>query len=329
MIKVSVIIPIYNVEKYLAKCLESLVNQSLKELEFICINDGSTDKSLEILNSYAAKDKRFTIISQENLGQGIARNKGIELALGEYIGFVDPDDWVEPQMFETLYTKAKNLDLDIIECNYFDNFGDGRERKKWQTRYKTEKVFNWRDEKSYLFTHPIATWNKLFKSELIKKHNIIFSNGKCGEDHCFTVSARFFAQRVLCCKDGLYNYLTRESSDIRNISIHNFNIIYFIKSVKDLLVQEHSYEFLKKEFAKYESLYLSLHYKRIPSEKQEEFKNYIKTYLSDKEYKFFLTRLISTHSHFMENIFSIKNEYNNGNKVKVLTLFGHNFRRAL
>ena len=88
-IKVSVIVPVYNVEKYLRECLESLVNQTLKEIEIICINDGSEDSSLEILNEYASKDSRFVIINQENCGQSVARNKGLDVAKGEYIGFVD------------------------------------------------------------------------------------------------------------------------------------------------------------------------------------------------------------------------------------------------
>ena len=329
MTRVSVIIPVYNVEKYLEKCLESLKNQSLTDIEFICINDGSTDNSLAILNRYAAKDKRFTVISQENQGQGIARNKGLELARGEYIGFVDPDDWVEENMLESLYAKAKDFNLDLIECNYTDYFEDSRPPAMWHTRLKTNKIFNWHNNKAYLFTHPIATWNKLFKTELLQKNNIKFSNGKCGEDHNFTIPARLFAQRVMLCDEYLYNYLTRDNTDTRNVSINNFNIIYFIKSIKDLLIQQNVYQDVKKEFAKYESLYLSLHYKRTPIEKQKEFAEYIKTYLSDSEYKIFTKRLTAKHSHLMENVFSIKNEYTNGQKVKVITLFGNNFRRAL
>ena len=329
MIKVSLIIPIYNVEKYLAGCLESLVNQSLKELEFICINDGSTDKSLEILNRYAAQDKRFIIISQENLGQGIARNKGLEVARGEYIGFVDSDDWVEPNTFEILYNKAKELDLDIVECNYYDEFEDGRAERKWQTRLTTNKVFNWHNNKQYLFTHPIATWNKLFKAELIKNHNLKFSSGKSGEDQYFTISSRLFAKRALWLNDLLYYYVSRESSCVHTTSNAAFDMVYYINDIKNLLLKENSYNDIKKKFAKYASQYLAQHYRKIPAERQDEFKNHAKTYLSDKEYKLFLTRLHSAHSHFMENIFSIKNEYNNGKKIKVITLFGQNFRRAL
>ena len=106
--KVSIIIPVYNVEQYLPKCLDSIINQTLKDIEIICINDGSIDNSLSILKEYASKDDRIIIIDKENEGQGIARNLGIKKAKGKYIGFVDPDDWVDIQMFEKCIIKHKN-----------------------------------------------------------------------------------------------------------------------------------------------------------------------------------------------------------------------------
>ena len=122
-VKVSVIVPVYNVEKYLRECLESLVNQTLKEIEIICINDGSDDSSLEVLNEYASKDSRFKIISQQNQGQGIARNKGIDIANGEYLQFVDPDDWVETNMLEKLYNFANKNNSNVVRFNY-SNYND-------------------------------------------------------------------------------------------------------------------------------------------------------------------------------------------------------------
>ena len=106
-VKVSIIVPVYNVEKYLRKCLDSLVNQTLKDIEIICINDGSTDDSLNILQEYAREHHNVVVIDQENQGVSIARNNGINKAQGDYIGFVDPDDWVEPDMFKILYEKAE------------------------------------------------------------------------------------------------------------------------------------------------------------------------------------------------------------------------------
>lgn len=113
MIKVSIIVPIYNVEKYLKRCLDSLVNQTLNDIEIICINDGSTDGSLEILNEYGRRDDRIVIINQENSGLSATRNKGIDIAKGQFIGFVDSDDWVSKDYFEKLYNSAIQNEAEI------------------------------------------------------------------------------------------------------------------------------------------------------------------------------------------------------------------------
>ena len=115
-IKVSIIIPVYNVEKYLRQCLDSIVNQTLKEIEVICINDGSTDNSPIILEEYEKKDPRIRVITQENMGSGVARNRAIQQAKGKYIGFMDSDDWADPTMFEKLYENAELNNSDIVMC---------------------------------------------------------------------------------------------------------------------------------------------------------------------------------------------------------------------
>ena len=117
--KVSVIIPVYNVEKYLAKCIESVINQTLTEIEIICVDDGSTDLCPKILDEYASKDKRIKVIHKENEGYGKTMNIGLDLAQGEYIGLVESDDYILPNMYEILYKKAKENDLDLIKSNFY------------------------------------------------------------------------------------------------------------------------------------------------------------------------------------------------------------------
>ena len=117
-VKVSVIIPVYNCEKYIEECIESLINQTLQECEFIFVNDGSKDKSEEIIKKYADKDERITLINQKNSGVSVARNIGIKKAVGEYIGFVDADDYVESDYYEKLYNTAKNNNCSIVVCNW-------------------------------------------------------------------------------------------------------------------------------------------------------------------------------------------------------------------
>jgi len=128
-VNVSIIVPVYNVEKYLEKCLESIINQTLKNLEIICVNDGSTDNSLQILEDYAKKDQRIKIINKKNRGSGAAKNTGMKNASGEYIGFVDSDDWVDLAMFEKLYNRAKSQKSDMVMCPIYiyDNVNQGSE----------------------------------------------------------------------------------------------------------------------------------------------------------------------------------------------------------
>ena len=119
MVKVSVIVPVYNGEKYLTQCLDSIINQTLEDIEIISINDGSEDNSLSILERYASMDNRIKIISTENRGLGAARNSGLELATGEYVAFVDADDWIDKETYEQLYSKSASSDLVIIIVIFF------------------------------------------------------------------------------------------------------------------------------------------------------------------------------------------------------------------
>lgn len=138
MPKVSVIMPFYNEEKYLDLAIQSVINQTLKDIEIICVNDGSTDNSLNIVKKYALDDNRIIIIDKKNSGYGNSMNVGISRATGEYIGLVETDDYVLPEMFEVLYDKAKTLDLDFIKSDHykFINNSKGEEIKKILPSYK-------------------------------------------------------------------------------------------------------------------------------------------------------------------------------------------------
>ena len=115
MAKVSIVIPIYNVEKYLRQCLDSVVNQTLRDIEIICVNDGSKDSSLAIMKEYAERDERVKIIDKPNSGYGNSMNRGFDMACGEYIGIVESDDYADPEMFERLYATAKENELDVVK----------------------------------------------------------------------------------------------------------------------------------------------------------------------------------------------------------------------
>ena len=184
--KVSVIIPVYNVEKYLRECLDSVLNQTLTDIEIICINDGSTDNSLQILEEYAAKDKRFIVISQENQGQSIARNRGIDIANGDYIFFLDSDDYLNNNILERLYATAIDTSTDYV-MSKAKAFADVQEisclkfAKKMNEKYLNFEIYDTYKITKENFGHfidnyPCVVWGNLYKKSFINDNNLRFIN---------------------------------------------------------------------------------------------------------------------------------------------------------
>lgn len=215
MIKVSVIVPVYNVDKYLRKCLDTLVNQTLKDIEIICVNDGSTDECGEILSEYAAKDPRIVVIIQESQGPSVARNSGMEVALGEFIGFVDSDDWVELNYFETLFEVAKKYDAEVACCGIL------RVYNRWPTRTKFkilhECVCETIADKYRVADIPNMSYvfNKIYKRLALKKLNITFKPGVFFEDVGFTINALFYLKKMAVTPATNYQYRVNENSITR------------------------------------------------------------------------------------------------------------------
>lgn len=162
---ISVIIPVYNTAQYLSRCLDSVLNNTYRELEVICINDGSPDNSLEILNDYARKDCRMKVIDQKNAGVSAARNRGMDAATGEYIAFVDSDDWVHPQYFELLQDLSRQENADIMMCgaSYVSEYAPAPKILPEQTQ--TKMVIP-----SEMISGEMPVWGKLYRAECIRKH---------------------------------------------------------------------------------------------------------------------------------------------------------------
>ena len=176
MPKVSIVIPTYNVESYLRECLDSVVNQTLKDIEIICVNDGSTDNSLQIIQEYAAKDDRIKVIDKPNSGYGHSMNVGIDNATGEYLGIVEPDDYITLNMYETLYNKAKELDLDFIKSDFCRFVGDSENRKFTYNRLDRtgnyyNKIVNIQDDLKP-FNFIMNTWSGIYNLSFLRKYNI-------------------------------------------------------------------------------------------------------------------------------------------------------------
>lgn len=217
MSKISIIVPVYNTEKFLEKCLNSLINQTLKDIEIICINDGSTDNSLQILKKFANKDKRIQIINQTNSGPSIARNIGIKKAKGEYIGFVDSDDWVDSNFFEQLYVNVKKNNADIGVA------GIKRVRSyKWKYHIKLdkEKVINEINEKFQICDVPDKCYpvNKIYKLAELQKLNINFEPNVYFEDRLFTAQVLINLKTLVTVPNTYYNYWTNPNSIVKTKS---------------------------------------------------------------------------------------------------------------
>ena len=164
MAKISVIVPVYNVEKYLTECIESICSQSLEDLEIICVNDGSTDNSLDILNDFAKQDKRIIVINKANSGYGHTINMGLNAATGEYIGIIESDDFADKNMFEDLYKLAKDNDADIAKGDWFNYWSKNKFARK-NNRISSAKAFqltNSKKDKSLLRINP-SVWSAVYK----------------------------------------------------------------------------------------------------------------------------------------------------------------------
>ena len=230
MTKISVIVPVYNVRKYLSKCLDSLINQTLKDIEIICINDGSTDDSLKLLEEYAAKDSRINVINQQNQGVGAARNRGLETAQGEYVGFCDPDDWVDADFFESVYSASDNGIIDIIKGNAdIVNFDGQVITHQEQTRIHKEleqsniplSGFGW------------AWFSAIYKRELVNKFRINFPQTQYLEDVAFLSKMLYVSNSFKLVDSSFYHYFKRRDS-LTNKKFSSKTYEHFFNSMNDI-----------------------------------------------------------------------------------------------
>lgn len=256
--KVSIIVPVYNVEKYLERCVNSLQNQTLKDIEIILVDDSSTDSSLEICNRLAAEDSRIKVIHKVNEGAGYARNAALLIAGGEYVGFVDSDDFVEPCMFETLYNKAVLYSSDLVlsgvlfvdgnmfsekgECirkTYFDkdtHFDTDESIKKLRMGIAGSLPEDADDSK-----YGMSIWKNLFKLEIIRKNNLVFQS----EREIYSEDALFMIDYISCIKkatgisEAFYNYCRNEASISKSYKKDRFEkSLAFVNEVEKRLKKD-------------------------------------------------------------------------------------------
>ena len=224
MAKVSVIVPIYGVEKYLRECLDSIVNQTLSDLEIILIDDGSKDNCPQIIDEYAQKDNRIIAIHKENDGYGSAMNVGLENVTGEYIGIVEPDDYIDSKMYEDLYKIAKEYDSDVVKSCFYDNLQAKEEQRILKTKWDDDKIPQNRSFKItecglFLQYHP-SIWSCIYKRKFLKKHNIRFieAPGSGWTDNPFQVQTMCRAERINYTPNAYYYWRRLNKDEFKNAS---------------------------------------------------------------------------------------------------------------
>ena len=338
MSKVSIIIPIYNVEKYLAKCLDYVINQTYKDLEIICVNDESPDNSAQILEEYATKDNRIKIVNRKNGGLSAARNSGLEVAAGEYCYFIDSDDWIELDTIEKLVNIMRSKDVDAVvhsASNIPEDdscIGMAKDTQNWLNSYaKQNGIYDVPVEINRKIS--TVTWNKLYKMEIINKYNCRFPEGLVNEDELFLWTYMIHCKNYYYLDEKLYNYL-RRSDSIMGTRDNSPKVLDILKIEEEIYKTVEKY----KNIEEYQE-YLTQNYvdeikwlfqrmpKRYRKEAVKRINQYYKNINHDKEilelYRKYKYKKLKQ---FIQGIFSITNIKTDNYVGKQLKLFGLKFK---
>lgn len=224
MTKVSVLVPIYNVEQYLPECLDSLCTQTLKNIEIICINDGSTDASGAILDEYAKNNSNIVVINKKNSGYGDSMNRGLEVATGEYIGIVESDDYIDANGFEKLYELAKKTDADIVKANYYYHSNDKDEIHEVVKNQKLNKAITISDDYSILIEEP-GIWSAIYRRDFLNDNKIRFRTtpGASYQDTGFFFKTACAAKKIVYTKNAYLHYRTdNANSSVKSLEKVNY-----------------------------------------------------------------------------------------------------------
>ena len=231
---VSIIIPVYNSDRYLRECLDSVINQTLKDIEILCVNDGSTDNSLSILEEYAQKDARIKIINQENKGQSVARNRGLDIALGEFIAFIDSDDtFLSDNALETVLNNFTH-DVDFVNFGIFLNIEPDVKTKIKDKDVNPKLSGKIKICENIMYQTPVYVWNKIFRKNIIDKYSLRFPDGLLFEDCVFTYSYLALSNYGYYLNDKFYSYLIRKGSTMNSLNKNNKKGIDHIYCMKEL-----------------------------------------------------------------------------------------------
>lgn len=291
--KISIVVPVYNVEKYLGKCLDSLLNQTIKDYEIICVNDGSTDNSLEILKEYAKRDDRIKIISQENAGLGAARNVGIKAAKGTYLGFVDSDDFVDPTLYEKAISRAERNKSDVVIFNVYLYFTDSCEK----VIFRDKRFYSLLESEGYFTAveHPrvincIGVWDKIYRRDFIMANEILNPEKRIYEDVLFTIKTLTLAKRISVISDPLIYYRKNTGVSIVDKEVKTdyfkFDFLKNLKECKEFLTSIGLYAHYRLDFLAFQSIWIMFHQSNMQTKDSYiEFERVLSSILEPSDYE--------------------------------------------
>ena len=307
---VSVVVPVYNVEMYLKECLDSLINQTFKDIEIICVNDGSTDNSLNILNEYASKDERIKVFSKENSGPGPTRNYGIDNAQGEYLLFVDSDDWLDLDAIKILYETSKSQDLDLL-IFLAEDYDDLQDKFYEEDYYNNvllpdsfdETVFNHRDIQKYLFSIAVVPYNKLYRRSMLEKYHIRFPENVLFEDNPFHYEVLLSSRKMSILRKHFVMRRRREDSITSDIDMKFLDVIEVSNMVPDVFRKHNLFNEYIVQILDFKLRYVSMWYGMIDDEFKQQYwqlmhDDFLRIYNDKQEHNLFLNNLVGKYKEF-------------------------------
>lgn len=288
---ITVAIAVYNTEKYLKDCMESVVNQTYRNLEIICVNDASTDSSFAILESYALQDSRIKIITNsKNSGLGVTRNVGMDAAQGEYILFVDSDDWIDLTTCEKLITKALENDAEIVFYGAWQV--EGEQRKRMPNHCEVSYPLTTNDRKTLLEKTLPSTWSKLWKREFMRENKIRFPDFRRAQDQLPHWIVCLKSEKIIFSTDLFYNYRTNETQVSKSGDERLVLIVDVFDGIEKWLKDEGQYNFYKKYFLRKKVSNFILNYLKMNESARHVFKKRRLFSISDILYYLFKMKTI-------------------------------------
>lgn len=335
--KISVVVPIYNVEKYLEQCLDSILGQTYRDIEVICVNDGSTDRSAEILTEYESKDSRITVITQTNQGLGNARNRGFQEVSGEYVVFFDSDDWCRPDYFEKAlmaFQKDAAIDLVMVSAVIYDE----KKAKYVKNPYYSfgilkadefEKNLTLDELGGRIFSLPVVVWNKIIKVSFLKKKKILFVEGKIFEDNLFSYEVYFQMKKFVAFSSTcVYYRINRDHSLIKSKGEKYFDILDILKKSLATLICLKKYQEFQVPFWYSSLTALRNRNQEIDENLQEDFYQKSRFWILEQNWdnRSFKTELILQEN---VNLYRNSNNYQEFIRRDRKTLFNFLYRKRI